>query len=73
MSDDKCNDFDTNSGECGIPIKLNPIPSSTFQLADSVITHCYSSSYIDLRGGGLLFLTFEKQVLKQMTRQHVRS
>ena len=68
----KCREsnFDTNSDECFLSSL-----SGTFLLADSVIIHCcHVSFYNDLRGvGGLLFLTFEEQVLKQMTRQHVRS
>ena len=58
-----CKNFDTNSGEAGIPIKLNP--RRTFlTLTDSALIHfCYYSSYI--RGGGL-FLTFEKRVFIEM-------
>ena len=39
-----------------LPIKLYPIPSSSYLLADSVIIHCFSSSCIDLGGGGYCFL-----------------
>ena len=74
MSNLKCREsnFDTNSGERFLS---NLTSSGTFLLADSVIIHCCVSFYNnDLRGvGGLLFLTFEEQVLEQMTRQHVRS